>query len=124
MQRQSLSSPGSKLNIHEENDEEEKKSKVGKEVEIEKLITYNHSTKFRADKSIHLIPLLTVFCFLILYLVSHDPLQQELVHINGFKRPNLVLETEKSDVLAIRSYRSLQEIKKRGLILHRKMGDF
>ncbi|KAJ6705928.1 PROTEIN putative-RELATED [Salix purpurea] len=38
------------------------------------------------EKLIHLIPFLTVFCFLVLFLVSHNPSQSDLAQFNGFKR--------------------------------------
>lgn len=80
MQRQSLGSP-SKLQIsggagkEERRDEEEEKRKEVEEQEkrkAEKLL----KSACRTDKSIHLIPLLTIFCFLILYLASYDPSQK------------------------------------------------
>ncbi|KAJ6933192.1 hypothetical protein NC651_008571 [Populus alba x Populus x berolinensis] len=38
------------------------------------------------EKLIHLIPFLTLFCFLVLFLVSHNPSQSDLAQFNGFKR--------------------------------------
>lgn len=138
MQRQSLGSPSSKLQIHGGGKEQKLQlEEADEEKKAEKLLRPSS----RTEKSIHLIPLLTLFCFLILYLVSHDPTQKDLVNIGGFKaisRPKETLEigeferffeVEKSGVLAIRSHRSLQEVGKvprkfRPSILHRKFGDF
>ncbi|KAI3441849.1 uncharacterized protein J3R85_001898 [Psidium guajava] len=41
----------------------------------------------KPEKLIHLIPLLTLFCFLVLYLCSHSPSQTDLAQFSGFKRP-------------------------------------
>nr|GMD76230.1 Cysteine-rich venom protein like [Ipomoea batatas] len=141
MHRQSLGSPGSKhLNSHgvivearddgsvatllfadssasnyDEDDEERKSLKrLGK-----------------AEKYVHLIPLLTVLCYLILYLSSHHPTDNDLAQFNGFNGFSKPIESgvaaiEKSNVLAIRSLRNLREIdtdssKRR---FHRKIADF
>ncbi|CAH9132987.1 unnamed protein product [Cuscuta epithymum] len=98
----------------------------------------------KAEKYVHLIPLLTVFCFLVLYLSSHRPTENDLAQFNGFK-PFLkpkgaieaesggiadlhgVLEIEKGDVLAIRSLRNLREIDGRMSSkhrFHRKIANF
>ncbi|KAL6008196.1 hypothetical protein ACLOJK_033702 [Asimina triloba] len=85
MQRQSLGSPVSKLQIHavakdeklekEEHrsaapDAEEDDDDAGKKAEKHHL-----RSAPRAQRSIHIIPILVFFCFLVLYLVSHDPSQ-------------------------------------------------
>ncbi|KAJ6943051.1 hypothetical protein NC652_008753 [Populus alba x Populus x berolinensis] len=76
------------------------------------------------EKLIHLIPFLTLFCFLVLFLVSHNPSQSDLAQFNGFKRVSSHIEeaiesvgdvsglsaVRRGDVLAIRSFRNLQEI--------------
>ncbi|XP_011028134.1 PREDICTED: uncharacterized protein LOC105128248 [Populus euphratica] len=76
------------------------------------------------EKLIHLIPFLTLFCFLVLFLVSHNPSQSDLAQFNGFKRLSNHIEeaiesvgdvsglsaVRRGDVLAIRSFRNLQEI--------------
>ncbi|KAF8027163.1 hypothetical protein BT93_E0165 [Corymbia citriodora subsp. variegata] len=41
----------------------------------------------KTGKLIHLIPLLTLFCFLVLYLCSHSPSQTDLAQFSGFKQP-------------------------------------
>uniref|UniRef100_A0A2K2BX71 Uncharacterized protein n=1 Tax=Populus trichocarpa TaxID=3694 RepID=A0A2K2BX71_POPTR len=38
----------------------------------------------KPEKLIHLIPFLTLFCFLVLFLVSHTPSQSDLAQFNGF----------------------------------------
>ncbi|KAJ6703912.1 PROTEIN putative-RELATED [Salix viminalis] len=76
------------------------------------------------EKLIHLIPFLTLFCFLVLFLVSHNPSQSDLAQFNGFKRVSNHIEEEiesaddvsglssvrRGNLLAIRSFRNLQEI--------------
>ncbi|KAF8412569.1 hypothetical protein HHK36_000538 [Tetracentron sinense] len=154
MQRQSLGSPGSKLHSHggggggggggkeEKLGEEEQKRKDGgasltekeEEIKTEKL----HRSSSRTEKSIHLIPILTIFCLLVLYLCSYDPPPKDLANFNGFRLPSTpidsteiskfgrFLEVEKGDVLATQSHRSLQEVGKdvRKPRFHRKIGDF
>ncbi|RZC75243.1 hypothetical protein C5167_050719 [Papaver somniferum] len=176
MQRQSLggsSSPSSKLHLCEENDEEDKRKSqrlvvtdsdideedenedeirvvVKKKKILEKSVSHHHhrSSSFtQTEKSIHLIPILTIFCILILYLVSYDPSQKDLANIDGFRKTtSKQLDSEEidlsdlrrggGDVLEIRSHRSLHEIhhhhkdhhstnNKNRSRLHRKMiGDF
>ncbi|XP_010276845.1 PREDICTED: uncharacterized protein LOC104611473 isoform X4 [Nelumbo nucifera] len=151
MQRSSLGSPGSKLHGHggekeEKVDGEERRKKEGcgvdrcgvadeDENKEEKL---HRSMSYRSERSIHLIPILIIFCILVLYLCSYDPSQKELAHFNGFRwfsKPTdstetgdfgRYLEIEKGDVLAIRSHRSLQEVGRdaRRYWLHRKVADF
>ncbi|KAK4364673.1 hypothetical protein RND71_016031 [Anisodus tanguticus] len=157
MHRQSLGSPGSKLhhthgvvivgdrdnsaavvtatdqaspslsNNYNEEDEQVRKS----------IKALNKSLS-RAEKYIHLIPVLTFFCFLILYLSSHNPSDKDLAQFHGFEgfaKPiesanidelQRVLEIGKGDILAIRSVRNLQEIDKQDPKhrLHRKLADF
>ncbi|KAJ8568203.1 hypothetical protein K7X08_020925 [Anisodus acutangulus] len=157
MHRQSLGSPGSKLhfahgvvivgdrdnsaavvtaadqaspslsNNYDEEDEQVRKS----------IKTLNKSLS-RAKKYIHLIPVLTFFCFLILYLSSHSPSDKDLAQFHGFEflaKPidsanidelQRVLEIGKADVLAIRNVRNLQEIDRQDPKhrLHRKLADF
>lgn len=94
------------------------------------------------QKLIHLIPVLTLLCFLILYLSSHNPSQSDLSHFTGFQRSSKHLDADaaakigdvgrgvelsRDDVLAIRSLRSLREIDKHAPKLsrsHRKIADF
>ncbi|XP_050378913.1 uncharacterized protein LOC126796191 [Argentina anserina] len=100
------------------------------------------------DKVIHVIPILTVLCFLILFLFSHTPSPSDLAQFNGFtrlpaaKRIDSVgdeigvvgggdirrfIDIRKSDVLAIRSLRELgSETRKLAprSRSHRKLADF
>ncbi|EXB66517.1 hypothetical protein L484_017755 [Morus notabilis] len=94
----------------------------------------------RPDRCIHLIPVLTLLCFLILFLFSHTPSQSDMAQFKGFKWPanridsaeneigdiGRFSELRKSDVLAIRSLRNLQEIRKQApkSRYHRKFADF
>ncbi|KAL6985742.1 hypothetical protein U1Q18_019115 [Sarracenia purpurea var. burkii] len=150
MHRQSVGSPGSKVQSHgglgakEENlaGEEQKRkdqacSFAGDDEDNDKS-QKPHKSPPRPERFIHLIPLLTVFCFLILYLSSHEPSQKDLTQFNGFIRLpksidstesdglGRILDIEKGDVLAIRSIRNLQEIGRHGpkYRLNRKLGDF
>ncbi|KAJ9555183.1 hypothetical protein OSB04_009797 [Centaurea solstitialis] len=87
-----------------------------------------------SSRLVHLIPLLTFLCFLVLYLTSHDPSRRDL---GGFttlssRKASIdstvdidnigALEIEKSDVLAIRSMRNLQQQERHHHRLHRKFG--
>ncbi|KAF2308819.1 hypothetical protein P3X46_032248 [Hevea brasiliensis] len=91
------------------------------------------------EKLVHFIPLLTFLCFFVLYLVSHSPSQSDLAQFNGFKRSSKHIDStdnsgvggglsdvRRSDVLAIRSLRNLQEIKRASLKSrsHRKIANF
>ncbi|XP_051144256.1 uncharacterized protein LOC127260540 isoform X2 [Andrographis paniculata] len=78
---------------------------------------------------IHLIPMLTLLCFLILYLSSHDPSAIDLAEFNGFKprsdlqKENIsklqrIVDLKKEDMLAIRSLKNLEHTPARR---HRKM---
>ncbi|XP_010245205.1 PREDICTED: uncharacterized protein LOC104588813 [Nelumbo nucifera] len=152
MQRQSLGSPGSKLQSHgvgkeERVDEEDHKKRESAGVggcgavadeEENKGEKLHRSMTYRADRSIHLIPIITIFCFLVLYLCSYDPSQKDLAHFNGFQRSSKPIDSteigdfgrfidiEKGDLLAIRSHRSLQEVGRdaRKSRFHRKIADF
>ncbi|XP_052208981.1 uncharacterized protein LOC127812587 [Diospyros lotus] len=148
MHRQSLGSPGSKHHSHggfvakedglvaEDQKRKDEPSSLADEDKSQKP----YKSPARPERLVHIIPLLTVLCFLVLYLSSHDPSQKDLALFNGFKRPSMptdstgiddvgrILEIEKGDVLAIRSLRNLQEIGRQGAKakhrLHRKIGDF
>ncbi|XP_031389559.1 uncharacterized protein LOC116202237 isoform X2 [Punica granatum] len=163
MQRQSLGSPVSKLHSHggaavavtredvtaaeeakrrdsfsvssvlSEYDDEDRKA-----AKLHRLSTSSLLPP-KPEKFVHLIPVLTVLCFLVLYLCSHSPSQTDLAQFNGFKRsPNRIdpaeaiddidglSELQRRNVVAIRSLRNLQEVKKRSskYQLSRKLGDF
>ncbi|KAL3737767.1 hypothetical protein ACJRO7_019310 [Eucalyptus globulus] len=98
----------------------------------------------KTGKLIHLIPLLTFFCFLVLYLCSHSPSQTDLAQFGGFKHPAEQIvttdideigrfsEVRRGDALAFRSQRSLREVARRSQqqqprtsrAVHRKFADF
>ncbi|XP_015383762.2 uncharacterized protein LOC102614414 isoform X1 [Citrus sinensis] len=97
------------------------------------------STHSRPEKLIHLIPLLTLFCFLVLYFSSHSPSPSDLAQFHAFQRPsnrrvdsgeiddvNRFIELRRGDFLAIRSLRNIQEIEKQSPKFrpHRKIADF
>ncbi|XP_058086507.1 uncharacterized protein LOC131233741 [Magnolia sinica] len=143
MQRQSLGSPASKLQINGGKEEKLEKEENRKDVEEddEKKVDKHLRSSSRTQKSVHLIPVLTIFCFLVLYLVSHDPSQNDLANAGGFERHfrpkdlkevsdvHRFFDLEKNQLLAIRSHRSLQEVgkgarKSRPLNRHRKFGSF
>ncbi|WJX61672.1 hypothetical protein P8452_46740 [Trifolium repens] len=126
MHRQSLGSPSSKLHLHGITD-------AGNTLitdEPPKPHRLSLSPPSTPHKFIHLIPILTLFCFFILYFFSHTPSPSDLDHFTGFKRHHKAAEmngeigvhyvdAKRSDVLAIRS---LQQIPKTHL--HRKLADF
>ncbi|KAB2039255.1 hypothetical protein ES319_D03G201800v1 [Gossypium barbadense] len=150
MQRQSLGSPTSKLHSHGgeeitgaivDDDDRRKDSKS-------RRLTFSASSSSssplllpsspKSEKLIHLIPVLTLLCFLILYLNSHSPSQSDLAAFNGFKHSSKHLDSReigevsrfmefrRGDVLAIRSRRNLQELDKYIVKSrpHRKVADF
>ncbi|XP_071708428.1 uncharacterized protein [Rutidosis leptorrhynchoides] len=106
-------------------DDEERKS--------QKSVSVSSSTKL-----VHLIPLLTFLCFVILYLSSHDPSGTDVAQFSGYSTfsskktvtdsvddidDNIgrgFMETEKNNVLAIRRMRNLQQQERRRF--HRKFG--
>ncbi|XP_043717526.1 uncharacterized protein LOC122665441 [Telopea speciosissima] len=150
MQRQSLGSPGLKLHSHGEAKKEKKfeegeqkrKSGGGTAITVderENQVKKPHRLMIsRPEKSILLIPILTLFCLLVLYLCSYDPSQTDLGHFKDIRRSwkptgkcsfideiiypfsysqgvsdfGRLLGLEKSEILAIRSHWSLQEIGK------------
>uniref|UniRef100_A0A0D9XMV2 Uncharacterized protein n=1 Tax=Leersia perrieri TaxID=77586 RepID=A0A0D9XMV2_9ORYZ len=63
MQRLSVGSPGGKPRLLDGGGAAEADEKAGKAA----------AARAAPDKSIHLIPVLTLLCFLILFLLSHDP---------------------------------------------------
>ncbi|KAL0296355.1 UNVERIFIED_CONTAM: hypothetical protein Sradi_6687600 [Sesamum radiatum] len=126
MQRQSLGLPSSKL-VQGERDSQkqfpsshlptvingEECCKVQEE-ELKKMMRLKPPHTY-----IHLIPILTLLCFLILYLSSHDPSPNDLAAFNTLKTfPNPtesedniselegIVEIRKGDVLALRSLKN------------------
>nr|KJB25280.1 hypothetical protein B456_004G183000 [Gossypium raimondii] len=91
MQRQSLGSPSSKLRIHggeESSVSEDQKRQViiddddSKDIRPRRFsfsATSSLTSPPKPEKFIHLIPLLTLLCFLILYLNSHSPSQSGML---------------------------------------------
>jgi hypothetical protein len=82
MHRQSLGSPSSKLHLHGITD-------AGNTLitdEPPKPHRLSLSPPSTPHKFIHLIPILTLFCFFILYFFSHTPSPSDLDHFTGFKR--------------------------------------
>jgi hypothetical protein len=85
MHRQSLGSPSSKLHLHGITD-------AGNTLitdEPPKPHRLSLSPPSTPHKFIHLIPILTLFCFFILYFFSHTPSPSDLDHFTGFKRHHL-----------------------------------
>ncbi|OAY65087.1 uncharacterized protein LOC109714586 [Ananas comosus] len=109
MQRQSIGSPSSKLQINGGGGAASSSSAAAaaEEVKVEKAIRWSS----RAERSIHLIPLLTLLCFLVLYLLSHDLSPSEIS----------TAEIGRGDdvAAAMRSQRGLKAV---GRVLHRKLG--
>ncbi|KAH6774061.1 hypothetical protein C2S52_002997 [Perilla frutescens var. hirtella] len=150
MQRQSLGSPSSKLVKDEQLPSQSTSSSsssastlngllYGEECEEEEELKKLKPKSPMPQSYIHLIPILTLLCFLILYLSSHDPSLNDLAEFNGVKttenigesHENIselqrILEIEKGDILAIRSLKNLKQeadaAKHRRL--HRKIAHF
>ncbi|XP_044502099.1 uncharacterized protein LOC123223095 [Mangifera indica] len=157
MHRQSLGSPVSKLHIHggelskedsrltelvsssssSLSDDDQSKTTKPRRFSISPPPA-SLSSQFKSENLVHVIPLLTLFCFLVLYLSSHSPSQSDLAQFNGFKRPstridssqmedvNRFVELRRGDFLAIGSLRNLQKIEKHAPKYrpHRKIADF
>ncbi|GAB2273209.1 hypothetical protein Dimus_008011 [Dionaea muscipula] len=169
MQRQSLGSPGSKLHIHGGSTDKASISKVtddhsrrdsssssppiivtaadADEIKIDKPLRGSHS---RPEKFIHLIPILTLLCFLILYLCSHEPSDDKVLDQFGGSKQTLkpiefgsdssseiddlagYLGEVSGEIVGIRRQRNLQEMVKHGdeeeenpkPVSHRKLGVF
>ncbi|XP_010677360.2 uncharacterized protein LOC104893019 [Beta vulgaris subsp. vulgaris] len=148
MQRQSLGSPGrgglvakddavSKSEDQKRRESSQSSFSGDDEIKPEKPLRC-HS---QPEKFIHLIPILILLCFFILYLSSHDPSPSDLAQFNGFNHPDKLIDStdiddigrvdnklKRSNAFAIRSLRNLQEEiqeenthKSRS---HRKLGDF
>lgn len=150
MQRQSLGSPGrggilSKDDAVAKSDDQKRResspssfSADNDEIKPEKPLRC-HS---QPEKFIHLIPILILLCFFILYLSSHDPSPTDLAQFNVFNHPEKIIDSTDIDdigraddnklkgngVFAIRSLRNLQEeiqdVDTPKLRSHRKFGDF
>ncbi|KAL0721037.1 hypothetical protein Bca4012_035636 [Brassica carinata] len=56
-------------------------------------LSLQSSTHQNGEKLVHFIPVLTLICFIILYLSSHVPSQSDLAQFNGFMRHSKHLGT-------------------------------
>ncbi|XP_022967347.1 uncharacterized protein LOC111466893 isoform X2 [Cucurbita maxima] len=158
MQRQSLGSPVSKLHGHgagaksdglPADDQKRKKHSPSSS----SIVIYDGQDDDKVSKSfrfsfpspspprqenlVHAIPILTIICFLILYICSHTPSQSDLAQFHRFKRPSEQLEIKadgdelivpkQGNILAIQSFRKLEEIEKSSSLKSRsprKLADF
>uniref|UniRef100_A0A7C9DLA8 Uncharacterized protein n=1 Tax=Opuntia streptacantha TaxID=393608 RepID=A0A7C9DLA8_OPUST len=149
MQRQSLGSPGgggvsissndavSKVDDPKRRESSSSAIPAGDEIKPEKPLR----SHFSPEKFVHLIPILLLFCFAVLYLSSHDPSPKDLAQFNGFKHAEKLIESTHIDeigrvrhkfkggeVFAIRSLQNLPEEFQRASnpksTSHRKLGDF
>ncbi|XP_010518906.1 PREDICTED: uncharacterized protein LOC104798487 [Tarenaya hassleriana] len=117
-------------------DDHEFKDSRPRRLSLQSSLSASHH---KQEKLVHFIPVLTLICFIILYLTSHTPSQSDLAHFNGFK-PHLesgessdISGFVRADALSIRSsIRNLQETEKypsnslpaRHRTSHRKTADF
>ncbi|CAN4128122.1 unnamed protein product [Withania somnifera] len=107
--------------------------------QVRKSIKALNKSLSRAEKYIHLIPVLTLLCFFVLYHFSHNPSDKDLAQFQGFEGfanrvesanneelPGALKIEKDADVLGIRSVRNLQEIDKKDAKNgpHRKLADF
>ncbi|XP_011070315.1 uncharacterized protein LOC105156002 [Sesamum indicum] len=149
MQRQSLGSPSSKL-VQDERQTQKQfpSSSSSSSSSSSHLSTINGEDYCKVEEEelkkmmrlkpphtyIHIIPMLTLLCFLILYLSSHDPSPNDLAEFNTLKTfPNRaesedniselkgIMEIRKGDVLALRSLKNSAAKHRR---LHRKIPRF
>ncbi|KAH1264176.1 hypothetical protein GmHk_01G000142 [Glycine max] len=128
MHRQSLGSPSPKVPklITDEDDDAPKPHRLS--------LSLSSPPPTPPHKFVHLIPLLTLLCFFVLYLFSHSPSPSDLNHFTGFNRSpshrldlakkiggdiGQYMDVKRSDVLAIRSLQQLPKPRP-----HRKLADF
>ncbi|KAK1261824.1 hypothetical protein QJS04_geneDACA008863 [Acorus gramineus] len=125
MQRQSFGTPSSKQLLQMDGDDEKRRrssSPIGggvvedeeEEIKAEK---FDRSATARVERTVHLIPLLVLLCFLILYLRSYDPASKG--------EEERFFEATKGgigDALAISGHRSLHQLGRRGGRRNRKLG--
>ncbi|KAK4747390.1 hypothetical protein SAY87_013976 [Trapa incisa] len=103
---------------------------IGEDHKTAKLRRLSSSSSSRSssrpEKFVHIIPVITLMCFLILYLCSHSPTQMAEDTNKIMDSLGRLSELEASDVIAIRSLRNLHEIRKRSsrFQLGREVGDF
>ncbi|RID67035.1 hypothetical protein BRARA_D02141 [Brassica rapa] len=153
MQRLSIDASASKLQSYDINDSKRKESLSSppppssssssaadyddhdlKDVKLRRL----SSPHQKRENLVHFIPVLTLICFVILYLSSHAPSQSDLAQFNGFMRSSKRLESDEDGEIsglmigtdasvAIRSsIRKLRETESlpRRRTSHRKTADF
>ncbi|XP_057483960.1 uncharacterized protein LOC130770486 [Actinidia eriantha] len=108
MQWQSLGSPGSKLHIHgvlgakeekltgEDQKRKDQASSLAAAADNDKSQN-PHKSPPKPKKLIHLIPILTVLCFLVFYLSSHDPFQTDLAQFGGVHRLSRPIDSTETD---------------------------
>ncbi|XP_019162322.1 PREDICTED: uncharacterized protein LOC109158884 [Ipomoea nil] len=141
MQRQSLGSPGSKhLLVQGGRDDVASATVTAADSTVSLPVNYaedeeRKSVKYlsKSENYVHLIPVLTILCFLILYLSSHNPSDKDLAQFSGskaFSKPignidnfQKDVDVKRGDILAIRSLRNLREAKKK-YRFNRKMAEF
>ncbi|XP_022556123.2 LOW QUALITY PROTEIN: uncharacterized protein LOC111205059 [Brassica napus] len=130
--KESLSSPPFSSSSAADYDDDELKDFKPRRLSLQS------STHQNGEKLVHFIPVLTLICFIILYLSSHAPSQSDLAQFNGFMRRSKHLESDEdgeisrlminADALAIRSsIRNLKETSEslpRRRTSHRKIADF
>ncbi|KAG6508836.1 uncharacterized protein LOC121983331 isoform X1 [Zingiber officinale] len=87
MHRQSLGSPGPKLLVSGMDDQRKSLGGHPHEPSMEAVEDKAIRTSSRAERSIHLIPICTILCILVLYLLSHDP-QSSLIQDSDLKAIN------------------------------------
>ncbi|CAL1376200.1 unnamed protein product [Linum trigynum] len=147
MQRQSLGSPASKLHFHggslPKHDDDAEGSALSPHSSLlldcddRRLKTAKGSRRLSSsassssssplqptptpEKLVHLIPVILLFCFLVLYLVSHNPSQSNspdfirLKHAASIEIDSAVTDSELGKlkagevIMPIRSFRNLQE---------------
>ncbi|CDY32126.1 BnaC04g44400D [Brassica napus] len=109
MQRLSIDASASKLQSYDINDSKRKESLSSppppssssssaadyddhdlKDVKLRRL----SSPHQKRENLVHFIPVLTLICFVILYLSSHAPSQSDLAQFNGFMRSSKRLESD------------------------------
>ncbi|KAJ0605292.1 hypothetical protein HanRHA438_Chr02g0085071 [Helianthus annuus] len=126
MHRQSLGSPASKLQSHgaikadtvnnliSQESSSADAAASEEERKLQKLVIESSTS---SSKLIHLIPILTFFCFLVLYLSSHDPSDLGQTQYSGFATRSLkkigVDENVGGGSMAIRSVWRLEERERR-----------
>ncbi|KAG5059118.1 hypothetical protein JHK87_000147 [Glycine soja] len=112
MHRQSLGSPSPKVPklITDEDDDAPKPHRLS--------LSLSSPPPTPPHKFVHLIPLLTLLCFFVLYLFSHSPSPSDLAEKIGGDIGQY-MDVKRSDVLAIRSLQQLPKPRP-----HRKLADF